>query len=89
LICVNKARSLLVTDGDGGDHVSTVRQTDRETDRQTDRHTDRNTPHPSSIAYTKRGEDVSQFGGSDESLSLAVECLERLHEVGERSDVSL
>jgi len=28
---------------------------------------------------------VSQFGGVDEALSLAVERLERLHEVGERA----
>ena len=30
---------------------------------------------------------MSQFGGVDEALSLAVECLERFHKVGERADV--
>jgi len=28
---------------------------------------------------------VSHLGGIDEALTLAVECLERLHEVGERA----
>ena len=28
---------------------------------------------------------MSQFSGIDEALTLAVECLERLHEVGERT----
>jgi len=37
------------------------------------------------IIPTKRCEDVSQFGGVDEALALAIECLERLHEVGERA----
>jgi len=45
----------------------------------------------SSYAYalTEVCENVSELGGGDVALSLAVESLERLHEVGERADVRL
>jgi len=39
--------------------------------------------------HTERAEDVSQLGGIDEALSLAVIGLERFHEVGERTRVRL
>ena len=46
---------------------------------------------PGSYAYalTEVCEHVSELGGGDVALSLAVESLERLHEVGERADVRL
>ena len=44
-------------------------------------------PNTEICLLTERCQHVSQFSGVDETLTLAIECFERLHKVGECSNV--